>query len=87
MRVTAQDLCKDYPQEFARYIDLVRKMSFREKPDYRYNILHKLDIFNNFSKNCPFNNKLSINLIGKHYQLNGYLQVLIPLARKPKILI
>ncbi|CAK92450.1 unnamed protein product (macronuclear) [Paramecium tetraurelia] len=36
MRVTAQELCQDLPIEFMRFIDLVRKMSYREKPDYRY---------------------------------------------------
>ncbi|CAK78705.1 unnamed protein product (macronuclear) [Paramecium tetraurelia] len=36
MRITSQELCQDIPTEFMRFIDLVKKMSYREKPDYRY---------------------------------------------------
>ncbi|CAD8047005.1 unnamed protein product [Paramecium sonneborni] len=36
MRITAQELCQDLPIEFMRYIDIVKKMNYHSKPDYRY---------------------------------------------------
>ncbi|CAD8132010.1 unnamed protein product [Paramecium pentaurelia] len=36
MRISSQELCQDLPIEFMRFIDLVKKMSYREKPGYKY---------------------------------------------------
>ncbi|CAD8136389.1 unnamed protein product [Paramecium octaurelia] len=36
MRISSQELCQDLPNEFMKFIDLVKKMSYREKPDYKY---------------------------------------------------
>ena len=48
-----------------RFIDLVKKMSYREKPDYKfiyYN--YYLDIFSNYLGEFLYSNQLNIDLIG-----------------------
>ena len=30
------DLCKDMPVEFARFLDYVKKMQFKQQPDYKH---------------------------------------------------
>ena len=35
-KIDTSELCKDLPIEFARYMDFVRKLSFKAQPDYKY---------------------------------------------------
>ena len=34
--ITAKELCKGFPQEFAEYIEYTRKLEFEADPDYKY---------------------------------------------------
>jgi len=36
MCVSVEDLCKDFPQEFATYINYCRTLRFEDRPDYAY---------------------------------------------------
>lgn len=44
MRIKTSELCKDLPIEFAKYLEYVKKLSFKSQPDYSYlrNIFIKL---------------------------------------------
>jgi casein kinase 1 len=36
MKYTAEELCKDLPEEFATYLNYVRGLNFKQHPDYEY---------------------------------------------------
>ena len=52
MSITSDKLCEGLPIEFAKYIDLVKKLSFEEEPDYKTYI----SLFTNLFKNKDFEN-------------------------------
>jgi casein kinase 1 len=36
MKLKPAELCKDMPVEFTRYLDLVKSLKFKDRPDYKY---------------------------------------------------
>ncbi|KAI1436284.1 casein kinase I isoform delta [Xylaria sp. CBS 124048] len=56
MRISAEALCRDLPDEFATYLNYTRSLRFEDKPDYAYlrRLFHRLFVSERFTYDYVF---------------------------------
>ena len=71
-QISLEELCKDIPEEFQRYLDYVKKLNFLENPDYNYlkSMMIKMASNYNFLMDSVWDWNKSASLPCKSFLLN-----------------
>lgn len=64
MKMSAEDLCKDLPEEFVKFLNYVKNLSFKQNPDYAFlkGLFNKIAENNNFKMDYIWDWGLPIKL-------------------------